>query len=109
MNLEKLPSTRIDWAQLPASSHPGARGTATARTFEAGDIRLRLVAYSADYLADHWCQKGHMVVVLDGRLTLELQGRPAINVAAGDAVTLGDNDVAHRAVTDIGATVVIVD
>ncbi len=109
MNLGKLPSTRIDWAQLPASSHPGARGTATARTFEAGDIRLRLVAYSADYLADHWCQKGHIVVVLEGRLSLELEGRPAIDVAAGDVVTLGDNDVAHRAATDAGAKVFIVD
>jgi hypothetical protein len=109
MKLENLPSTRIDWAQLPGASQPGARGTAVARTFAAGDVRLRLVEYSPDYLADHWCSKGHLVLVLAGHLTLELQGRPAISVAAGDAVTLGDDDVPHRAVSEVGATAFIVD
>ena len=33
-------------------------------------MRIRLVEYSAGYLADHWCQKGHIVHCLEGEFTL---------------------------------------
>ena len=31
------------------------------RTLEIGDIRVRIVEYSPGYLADHWCDRGHIL------------------------------------------------
>jgi hypothetical protein len=55
MDLKGFPCDMIDWAKDSAETLPGETGTATARTRRLGDIQLRLVDYSAGYLADHWC------------------------------------------------------
>ena len=34
---------------------------------------MRLVEYSKDYCADHWCQKGHIVHCLEGEFITELE------------------------------------
>jgi hypothetical protein len=31
-----------------------------------------MVAYSPGYVADHWCQKGHFLLVIAGELGTEL-------------------------------------
>ena len=38
-----------------------------------GEIRVRMVEYSAGYLADHWCSKGHVLLCLEGELETELK------------------------------------
>lgn len=109
MKLESLPLARIDWARVDATAHQGERGTAAARTYQAGDVRLRLVEYSPGYVADHWCLKGHLVLLLEGRLTLELKGREPIQITPGQGLVVADDDVPHRALTDVGAKVFLVD
>jgi len=47
-------------------------GSATWRTREVGGIRVRMVEYSPGYRADHWCRKGHVLLVLEGELETEL-------------------------------------
>ena len=38
-----------------------------------------MVEYTPGYLADHWCQKGHVLLVLDGELQTELaDGRTVV-------------------------------
>ncbi len=71
MKLSNLPTGVTDWANLPASSLPGASGTATVRGRQLGDVQIRLVAYSAGYEADHWCHKGHILFVGAGSLAIE--------------------------------------
>jgi hypothetical protein len=45
----------------------------TWRTFTIGDLRVRLVEYSAGYLVDHWCDLGHVLYVIEGELDTELR------------------------------------
>ena len=58
MQMSDIPFGTTDWENVPETIHPGETGTATWRTREFGDIRVRIVEYSPGYLADHWCSKG---------------------------------------------------
>ena len=58
----------VGWSQIEPTIHPGDPGTATWRTREVGNVRVRMVEYSPGYVADHWCERGHVVHVLEGAL-----------------------------------------
>jgi len=110
MRLENLPVGITDWSQVPASAHHGASGTATARTRQFGEIQLRLVDYSAGYLADHWCSKGHLVFVVAGDLTIEHQDGQRYALRPGMSYQVADDDgPPHRALSESGATVFVLD
>jgi hypothetical protein len=53
MKIPALPFTVTDWSRVAATIHPGESGQALWRTFEIGDVRVRMVEYSPGYLADH--------------------------------------------------------
>ncbi len=57
---------------MPSEVHRGERGEASWKTRHYGDVRVREVRYSSGYLADHWCRKGHVLLVLEGTLVTEL-------------------------------------
>ena len=68
----KLPQSlfeTVPWRDEPVEEHPGETGTSFWRTRTLGDVRLRMVEYSPGYLADHWCDRGHVLFVVDGELT----------------------------------------
>ena len=64
MKLTNLPSSMTDWATLPSSEHPGESGMAVVRSRQFGEIQLRMVKYSASYVSDHRCNKGHLTFVV---------------------------------------------
>ena len=68
MKIPPLPFTVTDWSGVPPTVHPGESGQAIWRTFTIGDLRVRLVEYTAGYLADHWCHKGHILFVVAGQI-----------------------------------------
>ena len=72
-------------------------------------MRVRMVEYSANYLADHWCQRGHVVLVLAGELISELQGGNEVTLTAGMSYEVADGASSHRSRTEKGATLFIVD
>ena len=110
MKIPPLPFTVIDWENLPPVEHPGATGMALWRTFNLGDIRIRHVEYSAGYLADHWCDRGHILYVLDGELVSELKDGRTTVMSAGMSYQVSDfGDAAHRSSTKLGAKLFIVD
>ncbi|VEB94973.1 Uncharacterised protein [Cedecea lapagei] len=73
MNITDLPFNTTDWATLTPTEHPGITGKALWRTQQFGPIRVRMVEYTPGYLADHWCQKGHVLLCLKGELQTELE------------------------------------
>jgi hypothetical protein len=100
----------IDWASEPAVTVPGETGAATARARRFGDIQLRLVDYSADYLADHWCDKGHVLFIVAGSLVIEHRDGTRYDLAAGTTWHVADHGApGHRVVCERGATVFILD
>jgi len=109
----KLPASRftlIDWSEVPVTDHPAASGTSTWRTQEVGDLRLRIVEYSPGHLADHWCERGHLVHVLEGTLISELQDGRTFTLTAGMTYRVSDGgDSPHRSKTTTGAKLLIVD
>jgi quercetin dioxygenase-like cupin family protein len=109
MKLEAIPFQTIEWASVAATEHPGAPGTARWQTREVGNVRVRLVEYTVGYVADHWCERGHVVHVLDGELITELRDGRAVTVAAGGSYVVADGDGAHRTSAPRGARLLIVD
>ena len=73
MEMRDIPFGTTDWATILPTTHPGETGFATWRTRNFAGIRVRMVEYSPGYKADHWCSKGHVLLVLEGELSTELQ------------------------------------
>ena len=110
MKIPDLPFTLTDWSRVVPTEHPGATGHALWRTLMVGDIRIRQVDYSPGYLADHWCDRGHILYVLDGVLETELRDGRRFTLTAGMSYQVSDHgDAAHRSATATGARLFIVD
>src|SRR3546814_17654370 len=75
MQMSEIPFGTTDWSQVAPTYHKGETGEAVWRTRNFGPIRVRQVEYTPGYLADHWCVKGHILLVLDGELVTELEDR----------------------------------
>jgi hypothetical protein len=110
MQLPTSPFTAVDWSSIEPTVHPGETGEATWRTLQVGDMRLRRVDYSPGYLADHWCDRGHVIFVLEGELVSELKDGRVTTLTAGMSYHVSDfGDPAHRSSTASGAQLFIVD
>jgi len=109
----KLPASRFtvtDWSKVEATTHRGETGQALWRTLEIGEMRVRMVEYSPGYLADHWCDRGHVLYVLNGVLETELRDGRKFTLTAGMSYQVSDfGDAAHRSSTTTGAILFIVD
>lgn len=68
-----------------------------------------MVEYSAGYLADHWCSKGHVLLCLEGQLETELADGRRFSLTPGISYQVADNAEAHRSSTASGAKLFIVD
>lgn len=109
MKMNDIPFGTTDWSTLTATEHPGETGTAWWRTQQFGEVRVRRVDYTAGYLADHWCSKGHILLCLSGELHTELDDGRVFTLTAGMSYQVADNAEAHRSSTDSGAQLFIVD
>ncbi len=68
-----------------------------------------MVEYSANYQADHWCDKGHILLVLNGEFVLEFEDGGSETLGRGKRYSDAANTRAQRVVTNGGAKVFIVD
>ncbi|MBU4682913.1 DHCW motif cupin fold protein [Cedecea davisae] len=109
MQITDLPFNTTDWATLTPTEHPGITGMALWRTRQFGPIRVRMVEYTAGYLADHWCQKGHVLLCLKGELQTELEDGRRFTLAPGMSYQVADGAEPHRSSTEAGAVLFIVD
>ena len=109
MLIDAVPFMTTDWAAVPETEHPGERGVAFWRTVEVGNIRVRMVRYSEDYLADHWCSRGHVLLVLTGELRTELADGTEHRLGPGTSYQVASDLTPHRSRSASGATLFIVD
>jgi quercetin dioxygenase-like cupin family protein len=68
-----------------------------------------MVDYSAGYLADHWCSKGHILLCLEGEMVTELEDGRTFVLTPGISYQVADHAEAHRSSTKSGAKLFIVD
>jgi quercetin dioxygenase-like cupin family protein len=104
-----IPFQTIDWESIPKTTHQGETGVAHWQTLHIDGLRVRIVTYSAGYLADHWCQKGHIVHCLEGELTSELQNGELFILTKGMTYIVSDNLSSHRSVTQNEVKLLIID
>ncbi|MGA1425119.1 MAG: DHCW motif cupin fold protein [Steroidobacteraceae bacterium] len=109
MRMTDIPFGTTDWSAVAETRHPGESGEALWRTQQFGDIRVRLVRYSAGYVADHWCDKGHVLFCMEGDLTTELRDGRVVVLKAGMSYQVADDTMPHRSSSTGGATLFIVD
>ncbi len=99
----------IDWGAVPRTEHRGETGTAFWQTVQFPGLRIRIVEYSAGYLADHWCRKGHIVQCLKGEFTSELADGRAFVLREGMSYVVTDEASSHRSTTKDGVRLLIID
>lgn len=109
MRMTSIPFGTTDWSTIAPTTHAGEVGVATWRTRQFGDIRVRMVEYSPGYLADHWCEKGHILLCLEGELVTELADGRTFTLKPGMSYQVADGADAHRSRTATGARLFIVD
>ncbi len=107
--MSNIPFTTIDWTTIEKVEYKGETGTATWQTLQFGDLRIRIVEYLPGYLADHWCEKGHFVHVLEGDFTTELKTGEKTKLHKGESFVVSDNLSSHRSQTENGVKLLIVD
>jgi hypothetical protein len=99
----------IDWNSILKTEHPGETGTSFWQTLQFDKLRVRIVEYSAGYLADHWCQKGHIVHCLEGEFQSELENGKIFSLSKGMTYVVSDNLSSHRSISENGVKLLIID
>ena len=99
----------IDWKNIAKTMHPGETGNASWQTIQFAGLRIRIVEYSAGYLADHWCQKGHIVHCLEGELVSEMQTGESFTLTTGMTYVVSDELSSHRSSAKTTVKLLIVD
>ena len=109
MIIQNIPFEATDWSTVTPERHEGETGYALWKVRQCGDIRVRVVEYSADYKADHWCSKGHILFCLEGEMTTRLKDGRVIELRKGMSYQVEDEGYPHSSYTKNGATLFIVD
>ena len=109
MMIENVPFSTVEWDKIEPVIHKGTTGEAIWRTFEMGNIRVRMVEYTPGYLADHWCSRGHVLLVLEGELVTELSDGRVFTMKPGMSYQVANDANPHRSHTERGAKLFIVD
>lgn len=107
--MSHIPFQTIDWSTIEKTEHKGETGHAVWQTIQFNGLRIRLVEYSKDYLADHWCRKGHIVHCLEGEFVSELENGEHFILSKGMSYIVSDELSSHRSVSNNGVKLLIID
>ena len=108
-HMSNIPFQTIDWTNIKKSEHPGETGTAWWQTQQFEGMRIRLVEYSKGYMANHWCEKGHIVYCLEGSFVSELKNGTSFQLSKGMMYIVSDDLSSHRSLTENGVKLLIID
>jgi hypothetical protein len=104
-----IPFQTINWNSIEKIFHPGLTGSASWQTLQWPNLRMRIVEYSAGYLSDHWCTKGHIVHCLNGEFVSEMQNGDSFTLTTGMTYIVSDELSIHRSRTATGVKLLIID
>lgn len=107
--MSKIPFQTINWNAIGKDEYQGETGTAWWQTMQFPGLRIRKVEYSAGYLADHWCMKGHIVHCLEGEFISELGTGEKIRLTSGETYVVSDELSSHRSFSENGVKLLIID
>ncbi len=107
--MNNIPFQTIDWPSVARVEHKGEKGIAYWQTMQFEGLRIRLVEYSNGYVADHWCQKGHIVHCLEGVFESELSTGGRIILSKGETYVVSDEMSSHRSLAITAVKLLIID
>ena len=107
--MSNIPFQLIPWNHIETTQHKGETGLAMWQTKQFEGLRIRMVEYSNGYLADHWCQKGHIVHCLEGEFISELANGEKVILSKGQSYIVSDQLSSHRSSTKEGVKLLIID
>ena len=107
--MRNIPFQKIDWTSIEKVEHTGDVGLAYWQTIQFSGLRIRVVELSNEYLADHWCQKGHIVHCLEGDFISELSTGEKLRLTEGETYVVSDDVSSHRSFSENGTRLLIVD
>jgi len=87
--MSDIPFGVTDWSEVEPVEHKGE--------------------YTPGYRADHWCEKGHILLCTEGELHTELRDGRSFTLTPGMSYQVADRAEAHRSSTQSGARLFIVD
>ena len=110
MKIQNIPFTITDWDQIDPVEYKGETGTSFWRIYEKDNVRVRVVDYSPGFRSDHFCSRGHILLVLEGTISILLKEGQKFELKSGSSFQVGDDEQnPHLAYTENGAKVFIVD
>ena len=109
MSDKNIPFQTIDWSKIEKVEYKGETGFATWQTVQFEGLRIRIVHYSKNYFADHWCEKGHIVYCLEGKVINELKDGTQSVLKPGMSYVVSDDLSSHRSITEDGVKLLIID
>jgi len=104
-----IPFQTLAWDTIDKVEHKGETGTSFWQTIQLDGLRIRIVEYSENYLADHWCQKGHIVHCLEGSFISELSNGEKFTLTKGMTYIVSDDLSSHRSVSTNRVKLLIID
>ncbi len=109
MHPSNIPFQTLSWDSIPKTKRPGETGEATWQTIQFPGLRIRIVEYSANYVADHWCHKGHIVHCLEGEFVSEMENGQKFFLTPGMSYVVSDGLSSHKSVSKNGVKLMIID
>lgn len=109
MNDKNIPFRIINWDTIAKVNHPGESGNSTWQTLQFPGLRIRIVEYTAGYIADHWCQKGHIVHCLEGEVISEMETGEQLTLTKGMTYVVTDELSSHRSLAQTDVKLLIID
>lgn len=104
-----IPFQLTNWEKMPAEEHKGITGMAYWKTLQFPGLRIRVVEYSKQYKADHWCEKGHIIYCIEGEMDTELASGEIVKLSKGMSYEVSDELSSHRTSSENGVKLFIVD
>ncbi len=98
-----------DWDKIKASEHAGETGMAFWKSLQFDGLRIRMVEYSKNYKADHWCQKGHIIYCIEGEMDTELADGSIFKLSKGMTYQVSDDLSSHKTSSINGVKLFIMD
>lgn len=99
----------IDWSSIPKVEYPGENSTSYWQILQFEGLRIRIVEYMPGYLADHWCEKGHIVHCLAGEFLTKLKDGNDVTLSEGMSFVVSDDLSSHLSISEDGARLLIID
>jgi len=99
----------MDWNKISTSQHEGETGIAYWKTVQFEGLRIRMLEYSKNYKADHWCEKGHIIYCIEGEMDTELADGRVMKLSKGMSYHVSDELSSHRTSSVDGVKLFIVD